>query len=45
VYKPLPHTLTAENKEKQLQRMIDLRVNPIEGLTSNYDYENNRWKK
>ncbi|KAF4526407.1 hypothetical protein B566_EDAN016881 [Ephemera danica] len=44
VYKPLPHTLTEENKQAQLQRMIDLRVNPIEGLTSNYDYENNRWK-
>jgi hypothetical protein len=26
-------------------RMIALRVNPIEGLTSKYDYEKGRWKE
>ncbi|CAB3375989.1 Hypothetical predicted protein [Cloeon dipterum] len=44
VYKPLPETFTEERIQAQLQRMIDIRVDPIEGLTSKYDYENNRWK-
>lgn len=44
VYPPLPPSFSAENRAQVLQRMIDLRVNPIEGLASKYDYENNRWK-
>eukprot|EP00088_Acartia_fossae_P051764 TRINITY_DN581_c0_g2_i1.p1 TRINITY_DN581_c0_g2~~TRINITY_DN581_c0_g2_i1.p1 ORF type:complete len:188 (-),score=74.79 TRINITY_DN581_c0_g2_i1:221-784(-) len=45
VYEELPHTITDEEYQKaQLKRMIDLRVNPIEGLTSKYDYEKGRWK-
>ncbi len=28
-----------------LFRMIALRINPIEGFTSNYDYEKGKWKE
>jgi len=46
VYPPLPDTITNEDKMKaQIDRMIAMRVNPIEGLTSNYDYEKGQWKK
>jgi len=45
-YDELPSTITDEEKVKaQIDRMIALRVNPIEGLTSNYDYEKGEWKK
>merc|ERR1711976_1096961 len=46
VYEPLPETITNEEKVKaQIDRMIAMRVNPIEGFTSKYDYENNRCKE
>jgi len=46
VYSDLPDTITDEEKVKaQIDRMIALRVNPVEGLTSNYDYEKGEWKK
>lgn len=46
VYPNMPDTITNEEKRSaQLKRMIDLRVDPVDGLTSNWDYENNRWKK
>lgn len=45
VYPPLPDSFSLERKQAQLKRMIDLKVDPIDGLTSNWDYENNRWKK
>jgi cytochrome c oxidase subunit 4 len=46
VYGPLPDTITNEVKQKaQIDRMIALRVNPIEGLASTYDYEKGQWKK
>uniref|UniRef100_V5HGC5 Cytochrome c oxidase subunit 4 n=1 Tax=Ixodes ricinus TaxID=34613 RepID=V5HGC5_IXORI len=44
VYGPLPESCSPEAKEAQLKRMIDLRVNPIDGVASKWDYENNRWK-
>jgi len=44
VYGPLPHTYKPEAQQAQLKRMIDLRINPIEGLASKYDYEKERWK-
>jgi len=46
VYPPMPDSITnMEKKQAQLRRMIDMRVDPIDGLTSKWDYENNRWKK
>ncbi len=46
VYPPLPSSITDEERVKaQIERMIALRVNPIEGLTSQYDYEKGRWKE
>lgn len=44
VYRPLPDSFTDEAKEAQLRRMIDMRVNPIDGLTSKWDYEKGQWK-
>ena len=44
-YNILPDTITNEEKQKaQIDRQIAIRVNPIEGLTSNYDYEKGQWK-
>jgi len=46
VYPPMPDTITnMEKKQAQLRRMIDMRVDPIDGLGSKWDYDNNRWKK
>ena len=46
VYGELPSTITDEEKLKaQIERMIAMRANPVEGLTSNYDYEKGRWKE
>jgi cytochrome c oxidase subunit 4 len=45
VYDELPDTVNDEAKVRaQIKRLIDMRVNPIEGFTSNYDYEKNEWK-
>merc|ERR1719391_1035344 len=45
VYPPLPETVTSdESKKAQIERMIALRMNPIEGLASKYDYEKGKWK-
>lgn len=38
-------SLSLESRQAQLKRMIDLRVDPIDGLSSKWDYENNTWKK
>jgi cytochrome c oxidase subunit 4 len=45
VYKELPPSFSEERKKAQLKRMIDMRVNPIEGISSKYDYEKGEWKK
>merc|ERR1712200_297004 len=46
VYGQLPESITDEEKLKaQIERMIAMRANPVEGLTSNYDYEKGRWKE
>ena len=44
VYSPLPESFSDESQKAQLRRMLDLKVNPIDGLSSKWDYENNRWK-
>ena len=45
VYPPMPCTMAPEHQSKMLETMIHLRVDPITGLTSKYDYVNNRWKE
>lgn len=44
VYDEMPVTFDEEHQKAQLKRMIALEVNPVTGLTSKWDYENNRWK-
>ncbi|PRD24418.1 UNVERIFIED_CONTAM: Cytochrome c oxidase subunit 4 isoform 2 [Trichonephila clavipes] len=44
VYPPLPYSITPEHQAKMLDAMVALRVDPIDGLTSKYDYENKKWK-
>jgi len=44
VYGPIPETFTKERQEAQLKRMIDMQMNPIEGLASKWDYEKGQWK-
>lgn len=46
VYEPLPDTITDPEKVKaQIKRMIHMRVGPVEGFTSTYDYEKKEFKK
>jgi len=44
VYPPLPESMSLESRQAQLKRMIELRVDPVDGLASKWDYENNKWK-
>jgi len=44
VYGEMPDTLSDAKKEAQLKRMIDLRGNPVQGTSSNWDYEKGAWK-
>lgn len=44
VYPARPRTFDEEWKSKQAQRMIDMRMNPIDGLSSKWDYEKGQWK-
>ncbi|XP_003742443.1 cytochrome c oxidase subunit 4 isoform 1, mitochondrial [Galendromus occidentalis] len=44
VLPPLPESCSEESKQAQLKRMIEIRANPVEGIASKWDYENNRWK-
>lgn len=44
VYDDHPVTLQEDRKKAQLKRMLDLNMNPVHGLASKWDYENNRWK-
>jgi len=44
VLPPLPHTITREWQEKQLENMVKQRQGAVEGAASHWDYENKKWK-
>ncbi|XP_071391257.1 cytochrome c oxidase subunit 4 isoform 2, mitochondrial [Centroberyx affinis] len=44
VYPPRPRTFDDEWQAKQVKRMLDMRVNPIEGFAASWDYEKGQWK-
>ncbi|KAM7100453.1 LOW QUALITY PROTEIN: cytochrome c oxidase subunit 4 isoform 1, mitochondrial [Ciconia maguari] len=43
--RPIPHTFSDEWLSMQTKRMLDMRVNPVEGISSQWDFEKNEWKK
>lgn len=45
VYDPLPESFSKENREAQLRRILDLQMNPVQGISSKWDYEKDEWKK
>lgn len=45
VLPPYPHTMSDEWKAMQTKKMLDMKVNPIQGMSSKWDYEKNEWKK
>jgi cytochrome c oxidase subunit 4 len=41
----MPDSTSMERRQHQLRRQIDLRADPIDGVSSKWDYENDRWKQ
>ncbi|KAG4066414.1 hypothetical protein HA402_007050 [Bradysia odoriphaga] len=44
IYDERPESFSEAAQKAQLKRMLDLEVNPVQGLASKWDYENKRWK-
>ncbi|ENN71500.1 hypothetical protein HUJ04_013296 [Dendroctonus ponderosae] len=45
VYGELPESFSPSRRRAQLRRQIDLQMNPIQGLSSEWDYERMDWKR
>merc|ERR1711872_582514 len=45
VYFPMPDSFEPERQNAQLERMIALKANPVQGPASHWDYEKNDWKQ
>ncbi|XP_074148901.1 cytochrome c oxidase subunit 4 isoform 2, mitochondrial isoform X2 [Sminthopsis crassicaudata] len=45
LFREKPITLSEDWKSKQLQRVLDMKGNPIQGLASRWDYARKEWKK
>lgn len=45
VYGPIPHTFDRDWVAMQTKRMLDMKVNPIQGFSAKWDYNKNEWKK
>ncbi|NXT98594.1 COX41 oxidase, partial [Buphagus erythrorhynchus] len=45
MYGPIPHTFSDEWVSAQTKRMLDMRVNPVEGISAQWDFDKNEWKK
>ncbi|KAL8179922.1 UNVERIFIED_CONTAM: hypothetical protein K2H54_074165 [Gekko kuhli] len=45
VFPPKLRTLEDEQKVTQVRRMLDMCIDPAQGLASKWDYGNSEWKK
>uniref|UniRef100_A0A8D2N3H1 Cytochrome c oxidase subunit 4 n=1 Tax=Zonotrichia albicollis TaxID=44394 RepID=A0A8D2N3H1_ZONAL len=45
MYGAVPHTFSDEWVSAQTKRMLDMRVNPVQGITAQWDFDKNEWKK
>ncbi|XP_004630842.2 cytochrome c oxidase subunit 4 isoform 2, mitochondrial isoform X3 [Octodon degus] len=45
VFPEKPITLTDEWKARQLQRVLDMKANPVQGLAARWDYARREWRK
>ncbi|NXS26830.1 COX41 oxidase, partial [Pomatostomus ruficeps] len=45
MYGPIPHTFSEEWRAAQTKRMLDMRANPVEGISAQWDFDKNEWKK
>ncbi|XP_053556939.1 cytochrome c oxidase subunit 4 isoform 1, mitochondrial [Bombina bombina] len=45
VFGDVPYTLSDDWVAMQSKRMLDMRVSPVEGFSSKWDYDKNEWKK